>query len=78
MRIILKSSPPPLFWSLTLTVGVLSFIFSLASWAFNILCLLCAVTALFAWFVGGDAFGESGADHRVLRFSLWPACRGEC
>ena len=77
MRIILKIIAAPLVLALTLTVGVLSFIFSLASWAFNILCLLCAVTALFAWFVGGDAFwGVRGSDHRVLRFSLWPACRG--
>ena len=57
MRIILKIIAAPFVLALTLTVGVLSFIFSLASWAFNILCLLCAVTALFAWFVGGDYFG---------------------
>ena len=56
MRFVLKIFAAPFVLALTLTVGVLSFIFSLASWAFNILCLLCAVTALFAWFVGGDAF----------------------
>ena len=71
MRIILKIIAAPFVLALTLTVGVLSFIFSLASWAFNILCLLCAVTALFAWFLGSP-----GADHRVLRFSLWSARRG--
>ena len=56
MLFVLKIFAAPFVLALTLTVGVLSFIFSLASWAFNILCLLCAVTALFAWFVGGDAF----------------------
>ena len=44
MRIILKIIAAPFVLALTLTVGVLSFIFSLASWAFNILCLLCSVT----------------------------------
>ena len=76
MRIILKIIAAPFVLALTLTVGVLSFIFSLASWAFNILCalrrdrLVCVV----CW--RRCLLGSPGADHRVLRFSLWPACRG--
>ena len=75
MRIILKIIAAPFVLALTLTVGVLSFIFSLASWAFNILCLLCAVTALFAWFVGGDAFW--GVRGLIIAFCVaclpWPS-----
>ena len=70
MRIILKIIAAPFVLALTLTVGVLSFIFSLASWAFNILCLLCAVTALFAWFVGGDAFW--GVRGLIIAFCVSP------
>ena len=70
MRIILKIIAAPFVLALTLTVGVLSFIFSLASWAFNILCLLCAVTALFAWYVGGDAFW--GVRGLIIAFCVSP------
>lgn len=70
MRIILKIIAAPFVLALTLIVGVLSFIFSLASWAFNILCLLCAVTALFAWFVGGDAFW--GVRGLIIAFCVSP------
>ena len=70
MRFVLKIFAAPFVLALTLTVGVLSFIFSLASWAFNILCLLCAVTALFAWFVGGDAFW--GVRGLIIAFCVSP------
>ena len=48
MRFVLKIFAAPFVLALSLAVGVLSFVFSLASWAFSILSLICAVTALFA------------------------------
>ena len=70
MRIILKIIAAPFVLALSLAVGVLSFVFSLASWAFSILSLICAVTALFAWFVGGDAFW--GVRGLIIAFCVSP------
>lgn len=70
MRFILKIFAAPFVLALSLAVGVLSFVFSLASWAFSILSLICAVTALFAWFVGGDAFW--GVRGLIIAFCVSP------
>ena len=70
MRFVLKIFAAPFVLVLTLAVGVLSFLFSLASWAFNILSLLCVVTALFAWFIEGDtAWGVQGL---IIAFCVSP------
>ena len=69
MRIILKIIDRPLVLALTSQSGAVIYL-SLASWAFNILCLLCAVTALFAWFVGGDAFW--GVRGLIIAFCVSP------
>lgn len=70
MRIILKLFAAPFVLALTLTVAVLSFLFSLASWALDILSLLFAVCALFALFIEGDtAWGIQGL---VIAFCLSP------
>lgn len=70
MRFVLKIFAAPFVLALSLAVGVLSFVFSLASWAFSILSLICAVTALFAWFVGGDAFW--GVRGLIIAFCVSP------
>ena len=55
MRFVLKIFAAPFVLALSLAVGVLSFVFSLASWAFSILSLLRS--------------SEAAADHS-RRFSL--------
>ena len=70
MRIILKLFAAPFVLALTLAVAVLSFLFSLASWAFGVLSLLFAVCALFSIFIEGDtAWGIQGQG--PPRFSLF-------
>ncbi|WP_279067768.1 CD1845 family protein [Intestinimonas butyriciproducens] len=70
MRIILKLFAAPFVLALTLAVVVLSFLFSLASWAFGVLSLLFAVCALFSIFIEGDtAWGIHGL---VIAFCVSP------
>lgn len=57
MRIILKILAAPFVLVLTFTVAVLAFITCLASWALNILCMICAVCGLFEWFIQGNTSG---------------------
>lgn len=75
--IILKILAAPFVVVLTLAVAVLGFVFSLASWLFGMLSLLCAVCGVFEWFVrGGYADRHLRAGDGICTFSLWPACRG--
>jgi uncharacterized membrane protein len=70
MRFVLKIFAAPFVLALSLAVGVLSFVFSLASWAFSILSLLFAVCALFSIFIEGDtAWGIQGL---VIAFCVSP------
>ena len=70
MRIILKIIAAPVVLALTLAVAVLSFVFSLASWAFSVLSLLFAACALFSIFIEGDtAWGIQGL---VIAFCVSP------
>ena len=70
MRIILKIIAAPFVLALTLAVAVLSFVFSLASWAFSVLSLLFAACALFSIFIEGDtAWGIQGL---VIAFCVSP------
>ena len=70
MRFVLKIFAAPFVLALSLTVGVLSFVFWLASWAFSILSLLFAVCALFSIFIEGDtAWGIQGL---VIAFCVSP------
>ena len=73
MRIILKIIAAPFVLALTLAVAVLSFVFSLASWAFSVLSLLFAACALFSIFIEGDTAGTCDS---FLRFALRPTRRG--
>ena len=70
MRFVLKIFAAPFVLALSLAVGVLSFVFSLASWAFSILSPLFAVCALFSIFIAGDtAWGIQGL---VIAFCVSP------
>ena len=70
MRFVLKIFAAPFVLALTLAVAVLSFLFSLASWAFGVLSLLFAVCALFSMFIEGDtAWGIQGL---VIAFCVSP------
>ena len=70
MRIILKIIAAPFVLALTLAVAVLSFVFSLPSWAFSVLSLLFAACALFSIFIEGDtAWGIQGL---VIAFCVSP------
>lgn len=68
--IILKILAAPFVVVLTLAVAVLEFTFSLASWLFGMLSLLCAVCGVFEWFVRGDM--QTGIFALVMAFALSP------
>lgn len=68
--IILKILAAPFVVMLTLAVAVLGFVFSLASWLFGMLSLLCAVCGVFEWFVRGDM--QTGIFALVMAFAFSP------
>ncbi len=69
MKFVLKIFAAPFVLVLTLAVGMLSFLFSLASWAFGVLSSLCVVCGLFNLFRGN---GPQGLYWLVVTFIISP------